>query len=189
MTVLVYETQYELMYSLARFQEFYENPVLAGKVFSRQDVQNWQPDYYVKWNGCNFPARVPERFRLSSNAWDLDVHEEHALSEMPVGSYIVGVHLGSGEGMKKTLLHERAHALYAAEPQYMNKCRDLVMGMGYDQCQAWQYLETKGYGRDVIPDEIQAYTVCGWRDEMGPKHEPLQAYIRSWSKHLKLEDA
>ena len=157
LTALVYPTQYQLMYGLARFQEFYENPALQGRIFTRQDVQDFQPDYYVRWNGCNFPAQVVDHFHHHYQEWRLDAHEEAALASMPRDRYIVGLHLGAD--IQKVLLHERAHALFAASPQY----REAVEKAWWAELRADERatiqaeLLGRGYSEKVVIDEWHAY--------------------------------
>lgn len=186
MTVLLYETQYELMYALARFQEYHENPVLRGTVFPRQAIQNWQADFYVRWNGCNFPPSVPEAFRLSNGRWELDVHEEYALSCMPVGSYIVGAHLGSKD-LRATLLHERAHALYHDNGRYRAHINELLDDVGVQHSPAGKKLLSMGYCKEVLRDELQAYAVSGWEKLGVDPYDQLQPIFKIWSKELRLE--
>jgi hypothetical protein len=170
MMVLEYDTRYELMYALARFQEYYENPVLKNKFFTRTELQELSPDYYVSWNGCNFPPRVVDAISHDP-LWvaGLDRHEEAALAEMPKGMYIVGCHreiLGGAppewsldERRRAVLRHEYAHALYATSKSY-RKSIGKAVPKGFEDVAA--RLRDMGYDDAVIVDEMQAYTFSGW---------------------------
>jgi hypothetical protein len=184
MDVLVYETQYDLMYALARFQEFHENPLLHGQVFSRQKLQTWQHDYYIRWNGCNFPATVVEAMRGNPDAWQFDGHELEALRHMRPDMYIVGLHLKSD--FRNVLLHERAHALYASKPSYRNMVHDVIREES--EKEAFNKLRDMGYGDNVLHDEYQAYTVHGWEEKLPgiPVDLKLRNHIRRYYGDLLL---
>ena len=160
--ILVYKNQYELMYSLARFQEFYENPVLKFP-FSRVDVQDWQPNYYVSWNGCNFPPDILDHFRKNAIEWDLDGHEKYVLDLLKDESkYTVGVNLESS--FVGTLKHERAHGFYFLCEDYreqVNALIDALWGSNKLLKEKERLLEM-GYSEKVVKDEIQAYSYHGW---------------------------
>jgi hypothetical protein len=165
MAVLRYPNQYELMYSLGRFQEYYENATLKGTVFTRAQLESLAPTYYTSWSGCNFPSEVVK----TVGAWpDLDEHERAALAAMPADTYIVGIHL-EHKNPAGVLAHERAHALWAAREDY----RDLVTEMldhhytqiARDEMRA--ALLAAGYHPSVLLDEIQAYHQHGWAKMLG----------------------
>jgi hypothetical protein len=181
MQVLVYKTSYELMYSLGRFQEFYENPVLAGNVFSRQDLQDWQPDYYVKWGGCNFPWHVAKEIGIvNRDKWNLDRHEVEAFINMKEDRYVVGVHLEAGKNMVDILKHERAHAFFHAFSDYQKKIRKLADQQPKITTKVFNRLRKMGYGDNVLLDEYQAYAIGGV-DPKGPVKEDSQV-VRYVSK-------
>jgi len=179
MTVLEYPRRYELMYALARFQEFYENPELKKTIFSRDHLQFLQPDYYVNWNGCNFPPHVVEAFHDPLWLVQLDRHEELALSLMPQGRYIVGCHTEIiekpeewvlDERRRAVLRHEYAHALYATNAYYRS-CIGETVPEGCEEAVA--ALRALGYDDEVIVDELQAYTFSGWeRLKLHPGIQP-----------------
>ena len=159
MHVLVYATKYEVAYSLARFQEFYENVALRGTIFTRQQLQDQQPLYYNSWSGFNFPASVPAHFMEHHHEWKTDIHENAALARMVKAPYIVGSFLSPDlVGMMK---HERCHAAWDADKEFKEACMDYM--------QSWEYVQlvrdvlTKmGYGENVLWDETQAYACHGW---------------------------
>ena len=168
MQVLVYPTQYQLMYSLGRFQEYYENPDLAGRAFSREDLQRWQPDYYIQWCGCNFPWRVAREISNRRNQFCLDVHEMAALNVMIPGRYIVGTHLGRGEEMVSVLDHERMHATFDGDEKYRAQLKKLADKEADFTAAVYAALATIGYGMNVWLDEYQAWAVSGdWEEKLG----------------------
>lgn len=177
MTILAYPTQHDLMFALARFQEFYENATLRGRHFTRQELLEQQPNYYSSWNGCNFPLSVVEAVAQ----WpDLDAAERivvleataanpagHPLKAVPA-KYIVGVH-GQHPDVAGVIRHERAHALWAARPDYQEGITDMLEHH-YTQLVRDQMrlkLEHLGYHPSVWLDEIQAYHQHGWDKVFG----------------------
>ena len=184
MQVLVYPTQYQLMYSLGRFQEFYENPELRDKVFSREDLQEWQPDYYVRWNGCNFPWKVVAEFNRLR--FVPDAHEQEFLRIVLPLRYVVGVHLGMGEEMAGTMRHERMHAYYASDGDYRNRLQGLADKETAISTRVFEALLKRGYGHNVLLDEYQAWAVNGeWEKELGmacPETALVVAHARATAK-------
>ena len=149
---LQYNSQYELMYSMARFQEFYENPYLKCKSFTRQDLQDISPDYYISWNGCNFPKEI------INCVPKLDRHELliHDICSK-LDKYIIGTHRDRPDVLKHELAHARFHCdgLY-----YANLMAHFGTHKSYGDVTL--KLVEMGYHISVIPDEIQAYAVRGW---------------------------
>lgn len=171
MTALIYPRRYEVMYALARFQEHYENKFLAGKYFTRQDLQDLEPDYYVSWNGCNFPPSIVDKFRIVD--WGLDRHERVALANMPQGHYIAGAHDElAPPDLKAILKHEYAHALYYAEAWYMDEINAVIDGLLADTRYAGVIAKLSSmYAEHVIYDEFQAYAWSGW-EKLGVAEKP-----------------
>ena len=58
------DSQEELADSFMRFQEFYENPYWADKIFTVGQVKKWYSEKYgadtyrFDWHGFNFPSCV-----------------------------------------------------------------------------------------------------------------------------------
>ncbi len=187
MDILIYNTRYELMYSLGRFQEYYENPVLKGKVFTRLDLQDWQPDYYIQWSGCNFPPYVINELR-DNPAWNLDRHEKDALSNMG-NKYTIGVN--REDEMEKVILHERAHALFSHSEEYRNLIHGFILKNLASTADAFKNLTEAGYHNDVLADEMQAYLISDTNrfdiDRDNEVYRPLyEEIVSKWSKELKL---
>lgn len=169
MTVLIYETQHQLMFSLARFQEFAENTVLKGTVFTREDLLKIQPAYYSSWNGCNFDWATVD----AVSKWtDLDASEQVVVETLAGRSpkYVVGVHAANGPAaVTNVLKHERAHAIWAARPDYREGIADMLdfhyTQVSRDHMRA--ILTDRGYHPSVHVDEIQAYHQNGWDKVFG----------------------
>lgn len=165
--ILVYATQYELMYSFARLQEFYENPVLAGKVFTRQELQDWSPSYYTNWNGCNVPWPVALDFLTKKDRFKLDEHEKALVNSLVSNKYVIGVHLEEGKEMVGTIKHENAHARFAYDKTYREMVTRLAKKQPAITKRVFDVLRKEGYGDNVLLDEYQAYMVNGWKDLEG----------------------
>lgn len=157
-----YKSQYELMYSMARFQEFYENPYLKNKLFIRQDLQDIQPDYYVNWNGCNFPSVIFDK--MIYHKFEFDRHELVILDFCSKHKkYIIGIHSNNRE----TLEHELAHAKFYNNHDYRSSVIAHINKFKREFPKDWKMLTDRltemGYDETVFYDEIQAYAICGWK--------------------------
>lgn len=168
MTVLFYPTKYEMMYAMARFQEYYENAELKGTHFTRAKLQDISPDYYVSWSGCNVPGRVVTELC----SWDdLDRHE-HAVIRNAIDekNMVVAVAVESpADVLAGILAHEHAHAIYAADALYRDEVKDMLdSAYSADQLAAMKAILLElGYADDVHLDEIQAYHRHGWDKVFG----------------------
>jgi hypothetical protein len=153
--LLNYDSQYELMYSLARFQEFYENPILKGKYFSREDLQLISPDYYISWAGCNFPSAVI--IEMLDLGFIFDRHELVVCDLVrKSGLYVVvGIHSND----RSTLSHELVHVLYCSNKKYAFEVGRIVNSDREEFGKLRKYLLGMGYDDSVIIDEINAYCV------------------------------
>jgi hypothetical protein len=72
--LLVFDNQYDLASTFLRFQEHYESPEFAGKVFTLDEYKNWYINhspraskdgvftYYEDWNGFNIPSKILKPF-------------------------------------------------------------------------------------------------------------------------------
>jgi hypothetical protein len=187
MTVLVYTRRYDLMYALARVQEFYENPEFKGRYFTREQLQLQRHDYYIAWNGCNFPASAVAGFKQKFGD-RLDQHEREVLRHVVDGRYTVGVHLeGGGAVLETALRHEFAHALYAETPAYRDLLNELFKLPKEQKQQLVTRLLDMGYDRDVVGDEAQAYAVSGWdklKLEFDPPSEVIEAFEPFWARRF-----
>jgi hypothetical protein len=152
-----YKSQYELMYSMARFQEFYENPYLKYSLFERMDLQDIQPDYYVNWNGCNFPPIIFDEMNRVGFIYDRHELVIHDFCHRQ-NKYIIGVHSN-----KKNLDHELAHAKYYSDSIYRGHVCNTIDRINENKIKLLrEKLLSMGYDKSVIYDEIQAYSRSGW---------------------------
>lgn len=162
-TIVTFESQYQLMYYMLRFQEYYESPKFAGTVFTRAEFEAWYKprngSYYLDWNGTNFPKRVYVEFMQRFNPWEPCEQDLINLIANPK-PYIVGVHTGNGEAeLQEALLHEQAHAVYSCNDVYRRAVRRFFRMPEI----AAQALRRMGYGEHVLFDEYIAFSIAGPR--------------------------
>lgn len=155
------DTQDELGNTFLRFQEFYEspNPNFKNNIFTVGQVRAWYSEkygadtYHTDWTGFNFPSYVLDPFR--KGLFDPLTKEEIVLLEYLKyrhdNFYIIGAQ------DKATLRHELAHALYASDNLYRSKIDKICLKFKKDLKICYQYILDKGYDKDVINDELQAY--------------------------------
>jgi hypothetical protein len=128
--------------------------------------------YPTDWSGYNIPLAEIEEclLGLSCNvAYRDDLNHHDALMQGVVGliraectdpAYLIGTSTETGEDVLK---HEFAHALFGTNYEYEKAIRTQsseVIGTSMWQ-EARQILTEKGYGGEVLLDEVQAYCVGG----------------------------
>ena len=154
-----------------RFQEFYESPEFAGKVFSIEEFIPWYTanspkgkatgkfTYYTDWKGFNIPSHILEPFY--KGAFNPLSEKEAALLHLfkPQQSndfYIIGTcDLSTAE----TLTHEIAHGLFYTNPDYRRRALEIVRNanpMASKRTEEW-FTSKAGYGQHVWDDEKHAY--------------------------------
>lgn len=155
------DSQEELGRTFIRFQEFYEspNPDFRGKIFTLGMVRNWYSikyggdTYHYDWTGFNFPSKVLIPFR--QGLFDpLTVEEMELLNLVRYRNdnfYIMGAQNSS------TLRHELSHALYDSNIRYKNEIDTYITKNKKGLSKAKKYILEKGYAKEVINDELQAY--------------------------------
>jgi hypothetical protein len=146
--------------TMLRFQEHYESPKYRGKVFDREEYEDWYAktrgkfSYYTDWGGFNFPSRVLQPFL--TGAFDPLTRKERALLDLvrdEIGDaecYVIGCVNGAAE----TLDHEIVHGLFTVFPDYRNAVIAAIERHPTDRLRA--KLGKMGYHRDVFDDEINA---------------------------------
>jgi len=91
--------------------------------------------------------------------------------------YLIGCHKKNTIGQRsKVIDHEMAHAMYALNAKYKERCDNLLKKMGKNTAEDIDSLIKKGYDKSVIDDELQAYYSTGC--EFG-KH---QQFINNFKK-------
>lgn len=161
-SVWVYaDSQEELGLTFMRFQEHYEsdNPKFRGNIFTLGQLKHWYSEtygannYHTTWIGFNFPSKVLVPFK--QGLFDPLTIEEQRLLELfryrQDNFYIIGAQNNS------VLRHELAHALYASNIKYKTEI-DVFLKKNQKKLKKINfYILSKGYCKDVLNDEIQAY--------------------------------
>lgn len=153
------DSQDELGLTFMRFQEHYEGPEFKGKIFTQGQLKNWYSEtygtnsYQSDWIGYNFPSKVLAPFK--QGLFDpLTVEESRLLDLFKYRNddfYIIGAQ------NKNVLRHELAHALYASNTKYKIAIDKFISKNKNKLKKTIQYLSKKGYCKEVINDELQAY--------------------------------
>lgn len=155
------DSQDELGLTFMRFQEYYEsaNPDFRGKIFTQGQLRKWYSEtygsnsYHTHWVGFNFPSKVLNPFK--EGLFDPLTTEEQKLLDLfryrSDDFYIIGAQNNS------TLRHELAHALYASNPKYKLEIDNFLKKNQKKLRNTNKYILGKGYCKEVLNDEIQAY--------------------------------
>lgn len=155
------DTQEELGLTFMRFQEFYEsaNPKFRNSIFTLGQLRHWYSEnygtnsYHKDWTGFNIPSRVLNPFK--AGLFDPLTEEENNLLELlkyrQDSFYIIGAQDTA------TLRHELSHALYDYNIKYRNTINSIVSRYDKQLTKAKTYILNKGYTKEVINDELQAY--------------------------------
>lgn len=180
--LLNFKTQKDLTLSMCRMQEYYEasNKQLWHKKFTWATFLDVMTDeqghlsYFSFWKGFNLPGHIFLKF-FKLFAKDLSPKEKKIYqivkTKMDIKKkfYIIAYSQpdlksssNSASDSKKKLFdvfaHEMAHALYYLVPNYKSKANLLTKTMDKGSKEKMtQKLLKMGYGKSVIPDEIQAY--------------------------------
>lgn len=155
------DSQKELGETFIRFQEHYEspNPNFRNQIFTLGSIKHWysleygSDSYSETWVGFNFPSSVLSPFR--QGLFDPLTEEEKILLELlkyrKDDFYIIGAQ------DKSTLRHELSHAMYGYSSKYKNEIDNFIESNKYKFNKVKKYILNKGYTKEVINDEIQAY--------------------------------
>lgn len=161
-TVLISaDSQEELAKTFIRFQEHYEspNPEFRGQIFTLGSFKSWYSEYYggdtyyQDWKGFNFPSKVllPFRQGLFDPLTNYEISFLNLLKYRHDDFYIIGANDDS------IIRHELAHALYYCSDQYKKEIDRFLSNNKKSLYKIKRYLLTKGYCKEVLNDEIQAY--------------------------------
>lgn len=185
------DTQEELGRTFMRFQEFYESPNenFRGKIFTCGQVRQWYSiqygadTYHHDWSGFNFPSKVLVPFK--QGLFDPLTPEELQLVEYfryrYDDFYIIGAQNQS------VLRHELAHAMYSHNPLYHKQVNSLCVLFKNELRSTSKYILDKGYHKDVINDELQAY-ITDNDDEFIIKNTPqkiINKFNQLYQKYKK----
>lgn len=155
------DSQEELGLTFMRFQEHYEspNPLFKNKIFTLGQLKNWYSEiygtntYHIDWIGYNIPSKILLAFK--NGLFDPLTIEETRLLDLfryrNDNFYIIGAQ------NKNVLRHELAHALYASNTKYKLAIDQFISKNKGKLKKTVVYLTQKGYCKEVINDELQAY--------------------------------
>lgn len=155
------DSQEELGRTFIRFQEFYESPNadFRGKIFTLGMVRQWYSvmygadTYHHDWTGFNFPSRVLIPFK--QGLFDPLTTEEIEL--LNLFKYRTDHFYIMGAQNADTLRHELSHALYDSNTKYRTEIDNYINKNKKQLAKAKKYILDKGYAKEVINDELQAY--------------------------------
>lgn len=155
------DSQEELGLTFMRFQEYYEstNPEFKNNIFTLGQLKRWYSEtygannYQMTWVGFNFPSKVLIPFK--EGLFDpLTTEEKRLLDLFKYRSddfYIIGAQNNS------TLRHELSHALYSSNIKYKKEIDSFLRKNQKKLKSTNEYILNKGYCKEVLNDEIQAY--------------------------------
>jgi hypothetical protein len=178
------DTQEELNRTFMRFTEYYEspNPLFKDQIFTVGQLKSWYSTtygadtYHIDWSGFNIPSKVLKPFR--DGLFDPLTSEEQNLLDLfkyrHDSFYIIGAQNNS------VLRHELAHALYSHNINYKTKVDALCSKFKKELSKTSKYIIDKGYHKDVLQDELQAY-ITDNDDEFIIKNTP-QHIINKFNK-------
>jgi hypothetical protein len=155
------DSQTELNLSFMRFTEHYEspNPQFKDNIFTVGQLKRWYSitygadTYHMDWSGFNIPSTVLKPFR--EGLFDPLLDEEKSLLELfkyrNDHFYIIGAQNNS------VLRHELAHALYSHNQKYKQSIDSYISKNKKALSKTSKYILDKGYCKEVLNDEMQAY--------------------------------
>lgn len=167
--LLEFRNQKDAAKTMLRFQEHYESPQFAGKIFTLNEYKKWyiqnSPNgkatgkftYYSDWNGYNFPDKTVKSFRDGKfhPLTRRELRVLNALREATGKFYVIGTHALA----PKALEHEIAHALFYTNPKYKKRVLEVLAKNPCTKIR--KKLIEIGYADKVLDDELQAYCVNG----------------------------
>ncbi len=178
----IYQIQYinqkDMSASFGRFIEYWENPVLMGKIFSWQDVSDWYIEntergqktgkflYYDEYEGFAVPSSVMKPFYAGCFS-SLKIGEQDLLDQFESireeDFYIIATY---DRSESETEDHEIAHAFYNLYPDYRKQALSILRTI----------------------DPIIRIKLNKWHEaEVHPKRwlDETQAYLATDYDHLK----
>lgn len=155
--------------TMMRFQEYYENPVFKGKIFTHEEFRKWyiknsppgkktgKFTYNNDWWGFNMPSSVLKPF-YTGKFDPLSELEKDFLKRMKKYKdvYII---TAFGKINMRILKHEIAHGLFYTDKNYRKnaiKILEAVPSKQKKQIYAF-FKKHNGYHKDVWIDELHAY--------------------------------
>lgn len=155
------DSQTELGETFIRFQEYYEsdNADFRGQIFTLGSVKHYYSVQYGAdlysdtWVGFNFPSSVliPFKQGLFDPLTNYETVLLDALKYRNDNFYIIGAQ------NKSTLRHELCHAMYGYSTKYRIEIDKFISKNESRFAKVKKYVLDKGYNKDVLNDELQAY--------------------------------
>lgn len=187
--LLTFDTQLQMNKTLIRIQEHYENPVLAGQVFTlgtlrQQLIQSSGTfTYYTDVHGCNFTSNCLTPF--INGLFDPLTPEEAAMVELiktRTDDYYVIAVFEDGEEQETTgdtLTHEICHAMFSVFPDYRAEVLDTLELFSEELVGLKANLLDDGYSINHVLDECHAYIIEGDVDYAVDFDKDLQLILQS----------
>lgn len=167
-----FDSHEDLCMSFLRFQEFYESPEFAGKVFSHAEFREWyianSPagketgnfTYYDDWGGFNIPSYVLGPFYGGDfdPLTDLERNILQLFEDEVSKFYVVDTSLESRE---EDVKHELSHGLYYVNDEYKESVDAVIASIfESDRERLGDFIKSHGYGDDTLVDEMHAYLLA-----------------------------
>ena len=164
--VLEFDNQREMASTFLRFQEHYESPKFARKIFTHEEFREWYKKenggkftYHTRWRGFNIPSFALKKF-YQGKFDPLTENEKNLLSlfKKHKGDFYIVAHKGNPSGKSLILKHELAHGLFYTNKNYEREIMKILKK--YDLRKLKEGLLSLGdYSKGVLDDEIQAYSI------------------------------
>jgi hypothetical protein len=174
-----------------RMQEHYEsdNPDFRGHAFGLEEYMEWYSREYgdgsftypMDWQGFNVPSTSVRAVR---DHFPDHLHQERVLLSALAAAgalseerfYVLGTSCETcpdeeHDRPDSTLAHELRHGLYFCEETFREGVAEALAC--YPSPELTAVLRAKGYCAEVIPDELQAYTLTGWLKDYAPTPSDL----------------
>ena len=160
--------------TMMRFQEYYENPVFKGKVFTHEEFRKWyiknsppgkktgRFTYNNDWWGFNMPLTIFKPF-YEGKFNPLTIQEKELLKKLESfkknNHYLI---TAFGKVNMKILKHEIAHGLFYTNKKYKKEIVSKLKEINKDsKRKIFEFFKKhNGYHKDVWTDELHAYILC-----------------------------
>jgi len=164
-------SQYELIATSMRIQEFYESNIdgIWGAYFDIEEFMDAYAEehknftYFTDWVGVNLSSRELRRFFRKFPHKKLTKREKKLkelvkpLLKTRKKFCIIGTYQKLSDNPHSTYEHELAHSLYFLDKKYKNKMNKMVDNLKEFKQPCFDILTKKGYNKEVHVDELQAY--------------------------------
>jgi hypothetical protein len=162
---------YDLAMTFCRLQEYYESPFkqIRNKAFTMTEFQRLYAKefgdgiftYPIDWAGFNVPGEVFDKFiQEDFKDWgnEYDFVTEDIYTEVKDDNNSRYYLIAAGPKDIDTINHEICHALYYLDSEYKENVNSIISELNVSLFQHFKtQLLDKGYSKNVIIDEINAY--------------------------------